>query len=541
MLGDLLAWWVTATLLGCHSTIDEPDSSDSAVHTGEKISPPLGSELVERSVSCGRDDRMEGRFERTEHFGAPAALARLWGAGLVVFDADSDDDLDILAVNEGALTLFRQESRGVLTTEPLLVDVSKAFGGAAADYDGDGDLDVYVSVYRGSDVLLNNDGHGRFTEVGGAVGLPENEARSTAVTWGDMDGDRDLDLFVGGYGVVDDLRVAPARDAGDPSFLFENQGGSLVDVSERVPAAAHVGYTLVAAFFDLNGDGFTDLYQVNDFGRRVVPNQAVFGHPGAPFTLSDDPALGVAFAGMGLGIGDVNADGQPDLAVSGWGSTALAVSSSTGAWYDSAMSLGLLGDLEREQVVGWSTQVGDVDNDGDADVAMAFGHLQTSETSNSTTQPDALFLQRHDGSFLDVGESWGVDDSSTQRGLVIADLDGDGWLERVRADARGMGMVDWSVCGARGWLGVQLRAPAPNVFAVGAIVELRAGERVWRTEVRGGGGGYASSGPPEVHVGLGGADQVDEMIISWPDGERDQFQKISARQRVTVSRTEAWR
>lgn len=531
-------------LSGCpasQSDVEPPDDTvvDSA-HTGTLDTgvPPAAS-ISGTPVVCDRDERATGLvYERDEQHGISSSLARLWGGGLAVFDVDNDDQLEILLVNDGGLTVFRWHSvPGEWRGEPVDVPVERAFGAAPADFDGDGDLDVYVTAYGTPDLLLRNDGTGVFEDVGAAMGLPILEAKTTAVTWGDVDGDRDLDLFLGGYGLVDELDIGPARPEGDPAFLYINNGNGFDDASHLLPDKIHDGYTLVAAMFDVNVDGFTDLYVVNDFGRRIVPNQVAFG---PDWTLSTDAGLTAAIAGMGLGVGDLNADGVPDVAVSGWDATAVAVSSGA-QWFDSALSLGVQADPDRDQRVGWGTQIADLDNDADDDIAMVFGYLQTVEDSNPSRQPDAVFLQRDDGTFADVARAWGVDDSGVQRGLVTADLNRDGWMDLVKADTRGGLQIYTSVCGDRRWVEVQLRAPAPNRFGVGARIQVTAGEATWWREVSGGGSGYASSGPPQVHVGLGEVEEIDELLIIWPDGQIDRFTDVASDHRLEVTRTARWR
>ena len=226
--------------------------------------------------------------------------------------------------------------------------------------------------------------------------------------------------------------------------------------------------------------------------------------------------------------------------MSGWDATAVAVSSGA-QWFDSALSLGVQADPDRDQRVGWGTQIADLDNDADDDIAMVFGYLQTVEDSNPSRQPDAVFLQRDDGTFADVARAWGVDDSGVQRGLVTADLNRDGWMDLVKADTRGGLQIYTSVCGDRRWVEVQLRAPAPNRFGVGARIQVTAGEATWWREVSGGGSGYASSGPPQVHVGLGEVEEIDELLIIWPDGQIDRFTDVASDHRLEVTRTARWR
>ena len=158
----------------------------------------------------------------------------------------------------------------------------------------------------------------------------------------------------------------------------------------------------------------------------------------------------------GLGIGDVNGDGAPDFLESSWQTAALLTSrasadSLTGlAWLDSAAARGLevdisggcygFGDDAPDQCYGWGSELGDIDNDGDLDAWMTFGFWSTYGAVRRY-EHDALWLQDADGQFAQVGSDpfWDIDDDGANRGLVLADVNDDGWLDAVVRSLEGGG------------------------------------------------------------------------------------------------------
>ncbi|MEQ1507143.1 MAG: CRTAC1 family protein, partial [Myxococcota bacterium] len=183
------------------------------------------------------------------------------------------------------------------------------------------------------------------------------------------------------------------------------------------------------------------------------------------------------------------------------------------------------------------------DNDGDLDGVVAYGAFDVAvpneDWDNPAHQPDALWLQQPDGSFEDAAVEWGVADPGKNRGIVVADFDGDGWLDLAKRDLGGPSLLYVSRCGRDNWIKVRLRDDAiANRNAVGARVRVVGADGVARSRwVTAGGTGYGTGGPPEVHVGLGDADAVDHVEVQWPDGTESWAAfGVPANQTVTIHR-----
>jgi len=528
-----------------------------SVHFGERarsqqlLDPPTETLFVDARIvasgvqTCDDPSAREtlGRFERRASPNPENTLGNwLWAGGELVADYNGDGFLDIVAPAQPFAKVYKGHEEAV-AFDP--VDVLKPFdlefgsGGTSVDYDADGDLDVYLMRYDRSNKLLRNRGNGTFDDVTVEAGLDLHAYPSTTSSWADMDRDGDLDLFVGNYGHPDQNGMVAVDDfvPAAPSFLYENLGdGTFVDRSDMLPQWLHDAYTYAGGWHDLNRDGYPELYVINDFGA-AQPNVVMLNVRGTLVPDNNGMGLDLAMSGAGLGVGDLNSDGLPDMIVPQWNDVGLYLSRD-GTWIDHAAQRNLLNDRDRGQTVGWGADLSDVDNDGDLDAFVAYGYLgnEFTEWENPAEQPDALYLQGDDGNFEDVAEDWGIADRGSSRGFVVADFNDDGWLDVTKRDLSGPNTIYLSRCGDAGWLRVRLHGEAPNTYAVGAIVAVHAGDRVWERTILAGGTGFASAGPPEVHIGLGDRDIVDRVEVTWPDGFHSTFADVDTRQILDISR-----
>jgi len=123
------------------------------------------------------------------------------------------------------------------------------------------------------------------------------------------------------------------------------------------------------------------------------------------------------------------------------------------------------------------------------------------------------------------------------RGLALADLNGDGWLDLIKRSLDQGNLMYVSRCGSEGWLDVDLHQPGTlNTSAIGAKITVTVGGRVQSRTITAGGSGYASQGPAVAHFGIGDADTVDELEIRWPDGQTSRLTDLKARQRLSITR-----
>ncbi len=499
--------------------------------------------------------------------------ALLHGGGLLAEDLDGNGYLDLFLpgeseqllrwTREGAPDELFDVGDAALAGLPL----SMAVGATAVDYDGDGDLDVYVTRWNEPNTLLRNESDRTFVDVSAEAFGDAPATTSQSASWGDLDGDGDLDLFVGTYGArIDDLNVTdPAPDCSDhrpdEAQLWRNEGdGTFTNISGQLPAAAHA-YTFMSGFYDLYDDGYPELFVANDDG--LCGPSVLLDNDGGRLSVVSG-SFDRQTHDMGMAVGDLNGDALPDFLLTSWNGLSFARSrlgaSGEVGWVDAADAAGFQVDgpsRDRpsqaqmgDQIYGWGAEFGDLDNDADLDAVALFGywHYYTG-AGNKQRQRDGLWVQGADGTFRDEARSWGLAENGVARGVVLADIDNNGFLDVIKRPLNVEGAERFQIegsdrgialhlanCAQEAWVRVRLQAPPPNTFAVGARVRVVAGEHDQVRWIQSGSSGMYSGAPLEAHVGLGSEERIDRLEVTWPDGAVSVVRGLAARQLVTVHR-----
>ena len=475
-----------------------------------------------------------------------AGLGRiLSGNGVAVADYDRDGDLDVYVVNRAAYApgqtatwngLYANRGDGTFTDQTLRAGVAGSAGvglpstggngaklGAAwGDYDGDGWPDLYLT-HAGPNQLYRNLGDGTFADVTAEAGVAGGPTQlSTSALWFDGDGDGDLDLHVG---VWEDYAPDGApRDRRNP--YFENLGdGTFREVSTAV-GLGDPGQTYTTLPVDVDRDGDPDLYDANDFGaNRLFLNagDGTFTEATAAFGLEDRGE------GMGLALGDVDGDGLGDLFLTNRSDSptqahALFLARPEGGFAERAAEAGV-----DSTGWGWGAAFFDLENDGDDDLFVANGYVQADT-------PNTLFENAAGFPLMDVAEAWGVDAPEAARGLAVFDADGDGRLDLIVGNVSRAPRLYANRADAGAWLAVALVGDAPNVDALGAVVEVEAGGRRWVRAHHG--AQFLGQNLTPVHVGLGPATAVDRVTVRWPDGTADSVADLAVNQPIRVRQGE---
>ena len=511
------------------------------------------------------------------------------GCGCALFDMDGDGDLDAFLVDacrlepqagdakldrdwtlklDGQCRLYRNEGPGERVGH--FTDVTdesgaglRAFGQGvtAADYDGDGDLDLYVTCF-GPNHLLQNDGHGKFVDVTEKAGVGDDHW-SVGAAFFDADGDGDLDLYVGNY-----FAMAVARDpkcwrkidclyfdipaacgpkgmVPEPDTFYVNDGdGTFHDASEssgirKVKASFALGVTA----FDYDLDGDVDLYVGNDSRSNYLFDNDGTGH----FTEMGDLAGcavnrdGVGQASMGLAVGDFDGNGFADIATTNFAhdDNTVFANQGGGMFLDATTRLGF--GTEAYLSLGWATEFADFDQDGDLDFFVANGHVypEADRRAPELTYKQRNLLYRNEGRnegvrFAECGRSAGpgFERLASYRGAAIGDVDDDGDLDLLitAQDEVPSLLINHASDGAPlHWLELELRGKGKNAFAIGARVVAECGTgvggRKFLRQLRAG-ATFASSSDLRLHFGLGAATKIDRLVVTWPDGTTQEFRDV---------------
>ncbi|MCA9488510.1 MAG: CRTAC1 family protein [Myxococcales bacterium] len=450
---------------------------------------------------------------------------RLVGSGLIVVDLDDDGLPDLVQPGPDRVTVWRQASPRAfvdVTSQwiPDDLDLSATVGGSAADADGDGDPDLILVRHLRPDVLLLHEGD-HLVDATATSGLADTALDSVSAAWADMDGDGWLDLAIGTYATDEPLQLW--RALGD---------GRFEDASDRLGERAHHAKNFMTAWLDLERDGFPDLFVPNDF-FRVNPPVLLANRDGV-FSVDDSAGYHPGFHGMGIAFADLDDDDLPDVVETTYRAVSVLRSLPSGTteqgllWVRANEELGV--STTRDQVFGWGVAAEDLDNDGDHDIVAGFGVWDRGDP-NPEEQPDALWLQVA-GHFERQPDS----DPGPTRGLLVVDVDADGWLDVVKRRLDGVSTVDFGRCGESHWTTLALERPAThNRRAIGATVHIEAGGRRQVRWVGAGSTSMFSGGPPEVHFGLGTADRLDRVEIDWSDGRHSEVRDLPVDRLLTIT------
>jgi hypothetical protein len=498
------------------------------------------------------------------------------GCGAAFFDYDNDGWLDILLLSgtrwggAPAVTtnrLYRNNRDGTftdVTAKSGLTRTGWACGVTVADYNNDGFEDIFIT-YWGHNVLYRNNGDGTFTDVTREAGLFGDASRwSTGCTFVDYDRDGKLDLFVSRYLQFDPDKIPAAGKSPACEFkgvpvncgprglqpethsLYHNNGdGTFTDVSARAGIASATGsYGLTAVAADFNDDGWPDIYVACDSTPSLLflnNHDGTFKEAGLEMgvALNED---GREQAGMGLGIGDFDLDGQLDILKTHF-------TEDTPALYRNQLKAGFA-DLTiraglgvETRYISWGAGIVDLDNNGLPDLFWVTGSVYP-EVEKKLPQypyrtPPVLFRnlggRRFEELFTEAGPGMSAVHSS--RGCAFGDFDNDGDVDilivnlnepptLLRNDLKGNGH----------WIKVKLVGVKSNRSAIGSRVTVKYGEHVQAQEVLAQ-SSYLSVNDPRLHFGLGGVSVVD-LDVRWPDGRRQSFTRIQADQLVTINEAE---
>jgi enediyne biosynthesis protein E4 len=519
-----------------------------------------------------------------KHDGSPTAakyLLETMGGGVAIFDYDNDGRMDLFFTNGALLKdpmpknalpdkhdprfwnrLYHQKPDGAfeeLTEKAGLKGEGFSLGVAAADYDNDGFVDLYITGY-GENHLYHNNGDGTFTDVTKKLGVGAG-GWSTSAAWIDYDRDGRLDLFVARYLDWDfekgsilcgDARPGyraychPDNFKGVANLLYHQRSdGTFEDMSSRAAIADPSGKALGVAIADFDNDGWPDIFVANDSVRQSLYHNRGDGTfediavtAGAGYTEN-----GKTFAGMGVDAADYDNDGWPDVIITTLSNETYPLYHNNGdlsfTWATTSTAVGQISLLYS----GWGLHFLDVDNDGLRDILVAQSHvLDTIEQSTSYLKykQTPLLMRNTVKGFVNVSASAGAPFTLpiVGRGAAFGDLNNDGQIDAAIGVLNDTPLILRNNGTANHWLGISLLGSKSNRQGLGArvmVTDSSGRRQIFDVSTA---GSYLSSSDPRIIVGLGSA-SVRRIEVHWPSGLQQTISSPGVDRYIIVSERDA--
>jgi len=491
------------------------------------------------------------------------------GAAVADYDNDGWSDLLVTRYRDTDI-LFRNRGDGTFEDVSQLAGINviaPSNGAAWGDIDNDGDADLYLSVADESgdplrNLLFMNDGDGTFSEQaqlwGGDLEVP-NFHSGFSVSFGDYNLDGLLDIHTCQWAVTGPgNRSVLLMNTGHPGGFLDVTAGAGVEMwddpeTEEGPKFTTRAFT--SRLTDLDLDGWPDLVVAGDFGTsRLFWNK----RDGTFIDGTEQAQIGGEENGMGLAVGDYDADGLPDLFFtsifdgripevpnSGWGVSGNRLYRNQGdrVFEDTTDIAGV-----RDGGWGWGAVFFDYDNDGDLDLAMTNGFETDRWETEAPFNTDPTKLWRNDGgTFTDISSTVGITDTGTGKGLLVFDYDKDGDLDLFIVNNGGAPILYRNdLTNGNHWLRVKPSGRFSNRDGIGAIVTIMPddGSPAQHREISGG-SHFLTQSEKIAHFGLGASAVPVQLVkVRWPSGIEQQFSNVAVNQVLEViepvSPYEAW-
>jgi hypothetical protein len=568
-------------VVGCVQT---PSADDAAAAPGAQKAPagqPAAEQAAIQAPPATEAPRYSGplqftdvtaqagiRFKHNSGAYGKKYLPETLGSGCAFLDYDNDGWQDMLLINsmnwpdhKGAKSfpaLYHNNHNGTftdVTREAGLGVEVYGLGCAAADYDNDGNVDVYMTCL-GANRLFRNLGGGKFADVTAKTGTGD-AGFSTSAAWLDYDKDGKLDLFVCNYvewSVEKDLHCTldgknksyctPESYKGQSSTLYHNRGdGTFENVTERAGLFDPSSKSLGVALMDYDGDGWTDLFVAND----TQPNKLYRNNGNGTFTDNAMTAgvafseSGVARAGMGVDAADYDGSGRQSLVIGNFSNEMMALyhNEGTGLFIDEAPT-STIGQASL-LTLSFSCFFFDYDLDGLPDIFAANGHVSDDisavQPKVKYAEPPHLFRNLGKKKFEEVSSKLGraLQQAVVGRGAAYGDFDNDGDLDLLMTSNNGAARLIRNDGGNQNnLLRIKAVGASSNRDGIGAKITLKMTDGVKLWNVVKTGSSYCSQSELPVTFGLGKAEKVPTVEVVWPSGHVDTLADVNSNQSIVV-------
>ena len=450
------------------------------------------------------------------------SVGAFYGAGVTFCDFDEDgfEDLSIPSALGEQISLYRNRVDTFENIAPQLhlEEASESKSVLWADYDNDGDKDLFITHMVGKNRLYRNEANEGFADVTAVAGISTEPLPSMGACWGDYDNDGWLDLYVVNYSGVPNFGVMR-------NYLYRNQGdGTFLDVTLTAGVADSGKHAFIAVFFDYNNDGWQDIYIAND--RSSINTLFENMGNGTFIDMSEESNANLDFDAMGIAVGDYNDDGWLDLYVSnGPVGNGLLRNNGDGTFTEIAESLGLTVDKGC-----WGVNFFDYDNDSDLDLYVC---ASIGVSPGSADRKNVLFENLGDGTFIETSGIGLDNDNYESYGNAIADFNNDGYCD-IAVLNEGNSFSLWENSGgSNNWIKIKLQGISSNRDGIGSIIEVyRDGKKFIRSVHCG--MSFMSQNSLIQTIGVGKTTLIDSVIIKWPSGTIDAVRDLPVNRKLLV-------
>lgn len=492
--------------------------------------------IVFRDVTA--DSGLSRRWEIVT--GGPSFVNEFAG-GLAAADYDNDGDIDLFATGGDFDPNHLYENQGDGSFVELGRDVGLDFthrgsGPNFSDFDGDGDLDLFVGAVERDPYFLLENRDGQFFNITAASGIELTVDDTISSTFSDYDNDGDLDLFLSHWGASRRADTETLwRNNGDGTFTSASIESGIADalIEPDLSTGQEIDNSFTPNLSDIDSDGDMDLLMAADFGT----SQVLVNNGDGTFTRVTDRNVIVDQNGMGAAVGDFDNDGDMDWFVT----SILQQPDLFGNRLYRNVGSAVFEDITDEAGVadggwGWGACTADFDNDGHLDIFHVNGWRGAGEVEGDTGVADQVrfFHSQGDSTFEEKATLVGLTDNGQGRGVACFDAERDGDIDIVIANNDEEQFVYYrnDSTNTNHYLAIRLVGNNQNTRGIGAWITVETTVTSQVREVRAG-NNYVSQNPPEVHFGLGEATSAD-LVVRWPDGTETGLLGVAADQLLTI-------
>ncbi|MFQ5447978.1 MAG: CRTAC1 family protein, partial [Saprospiraceae bacterium] len=406
--------------------------------------------------------------------------------------------------------------------DPLVPHNEEAKQVLWVDFDNDGDKDLYVATFTGTNRLYRNTGSLNFEDITVAAGLPVNEHRTFGACWGDFDRDGWLDLYYG------ERKYPPGSEVNENHLFRNNADGTFTEVTAVAQAGDPGKIPFCSAFLDYNNDKWPDLYTAND---KLSINTLLENNGDGTFTdVSTATHADLEMDAMCVAVGDYDNDGWQDVYISDIenGSEllhSLGATDTSGVTFENTAATAGVGFYG----IGWGSNFFDADNDGDLDLYVSGMLIGASVISS------AFYQNEGDGTFSWPADAGFAGDTVSSFNNAIGDFNADGFPDIMVVNTEPFKAQLWqNGGGGNQWLKLDLEGVLSNRDGVGAKIEIFSNGH-YQMRYKHCGIGFLGQNSGTEIIGLGSQTVADSIRITWPTGHVDHLYGVAAGQTLFVA------